>query len=272
MSEDTEVLVGAAWQDLAAGRWPQARATFERVLEREQVAEALHGLAEALLWLGETDAAVQHYERAHASFRRRPDPALAGLCALALYFAHRVSLGNAAASRGWLGRLARLVDEHDLGPLKGWVALAHDREGAAAAGELAREALALARAAGDVDLELCALSQLGAVLVERGRVEEGVAPLDEALTASLAGEATSLDTVVLTSCLMIQCCSQRRTSSAPPNGCGCRTSSRRATGCRTSTRRAGCTSAACSPPPAAGRPPTASSGVRCTARARVSRG
>lgn len=67
---------------------------------------------------------MQHYERAYASFRRRPDPALAGLCALALYFAHRVSLGNVAASRGWLGRLARLVDEHDLGPLRGWVALA----------------------------------------------------------------------------------------------------------------------------------------------------
>src|SRR5947207_1997144 len=72
---------------------------------------------------------------------------------------------------------------------------------------LAREALEAARAAGDADLELCALSQVGAALVMRGRVDEGVALLDEALAASLGGEGRSLDTVVYTSCSMITSCS-----------------------------------------------------------------
>ena len=40
-----------------------------------------------------------------------------------LFFLHRVSLGNVAASRGWLGRLERLVEAHDLEPLRGWAVL-----------------------------------------------------------------------------------------------------------------------------------------------------
>lgn len=195
---------------MESGDWLGARRSFEAVLAREEVPEALLGLGDALWWLGETDLAVRLTERAYAAFRRRPDPATAAFAAIGLYFVYRISLGNVAASRGWLGRAASLVEEFGLTPLYGWILLvrAHDTSDAAAAAAWAREARELARSSDDADLELCATSELGAALVEMGMVDEGVALLDEAMAGSLAGEGGRLDTVVYTSCSMITSCTQ----------------------------------------------------------------
>lgn len=192
---------------LAAGDWATARAAFEAAGES---AEALSGLGTALMWLGETDAAVRTREQAYAAFCRRPDRVQAAITALSLYFLFRSSLGNVAASRGWLARAARLADELGLPPLTGWVVLAraHDSDDPQAAERFAREACEAARATGDRDLDLCALSQLGIALVDLGRVEEGAALLDEAMAASLAGEGDQLQTVAYTSCNMIMACSR----------------------------------------------------------------
>jgi DNA-binding CsgD family transcriptional regulator len=197
---------------LEAGGWEAAREAFAAALEREESPEAQYGLGEALLWLGETDETVRLDERAYAGFRRRPDPVNAAIAAMNLFFLHRVSLGNVAASRGWLGRMERLVEAHDLEPLRGWAVLlrAVDRgEADPPAGEaLARRALEAAREGGDVDLELCALAQVGALAVEAGRLEEGFALLDEAMAGALGGEGRRLDTILITSCTMISCCSR----------------------------------------------------------------
>ncbi len=174
------------------------------------MAEAHAGLADVLWWQGETDAAIEHGERAYAAFRRRPDPLLAAQAAIGLYFLYRISLGNTAAARGWLGRLNRLVDEADLVPLSGWVLLlrAHDSDDGVASQEWAQQAIELARRFADPDLELCALSQLGAALVECGRLADGGALLDEAMAAALGGECRRLNTVVYASCNMISSCSR----------------------------------------------------------------
>src|SRR5699024_11103920 len=123
---------------------------------------------------------------------------------------YRVNLGNAAAARGWLGRAARLVEEHALAPLEGWVLLlrAHASADPAAAERWTGEARELARRFGDADLELCALSQRGASLVQLGRLEDGMALLDEAMAASLGGECDDPRMVVYTSCNLISACSE----------------------------------------------------------------
>ena len=210
MAVDAEGLLAEGREALEAGDWATARSSFEAALEHEEVPEALAGLGDALWWLGETDAAVHCEERAYAIFRRRPDPVQATFAAIALYFLHRVSLGNTAASRGWLGRVARLVEESGLAPLDGWVLLlrAHDTDDPAEEEAWARWACELARRFADADLELCALSQLGASLVQTGRLEEGVALLDEAMAGSLAGEGERLQTVVYACCNTISSCSQ----------------------------------------------------------------
>lgn len=210
VTSDVPERLAAAARAMKAGDWSAAKHAFETVLEQHESPEALAGLGDALWWLGETENAIRHQERAYAAFRRRSDPARAGLAAIALYFLFRVSLGNTAASRGWLGRAARLVDDSHLERLTGWIMLlrAHDTDDPSAAEVWARQAGEMALRFDDPDLELCALSQVGAALVQMGRVVEGEALLDEAMAASLGGEGERLETVVYTSCNMISACSE----------------------------------------------------------------
>ena len=207
------MLLARAQQAIEAGDWSAARAAFEAVLEYEASGEVLFGLGVALWWLGETEGSLRRWERAYAAFRHRSDPEQAVLAAFYLSLAYRMSLGNHARARGWLGRAASLVEEFDLGPMNGWVlvgrAYVATDTGHPQAGEgYAREAREIAREAGDADLELCAISELGAALVELGRGEEGVALLDEAMAGALAGEGGDLDTIVLISCRTITSCSR----------------------------------------------------------------
>jgi DNA-binding NarL/FixJ family response regulator len=176
----------------------------------ERSAPALAGLAEALWWLGETEEAVRCHAEAYALFRAGHADAPAAMTAIALYLLHRSSLGHLAVARGWLERASRIVDAAGLEPLRGWVLLcrAHAAVDPDEAADLARAARECAVAVGDPDLELCALSQRGAALVEQGSVDEGTALLDEAMVAALAGEGNRLNTVVFTGCNLISSCAQ----------------------------------------------------------------
>jgi DNA-binding CsgD family transcriptional regulator len=125
-----------------------------------------------------------------------------------LSITYRAAFGNYAASRGWLARADRLLQGPGPGPLQGWLSLTrgYDSDDPYLAEKHAVEALEFAQQSEDLDLELCALSQLGAALVDQGRVEEGLARLDEAMAGSLGGERSTLDTVVFTACHMLIAC------------------------------------------------------------------
>jgi DNA-binding CsgD family transcriptional regulator len=201
-------MVKAGDEALKAGEWLAASESFRAALDERETAEALFGLAEALWWLGEIHESAAYRERAYAEFRRRPDPVQAAECALVLCIHYRANLGNAAASGGWLARATRIVEEFELDEMRGWLLLLRAADaGTPVEGEsLAREARELARGSGDLDLELCALAEVGAALVKQGKVGEGLEALDEAMAGSLGGEGGSLDTVVYTSCNMISSC------------------------------------------------------------------
>ena len=162
----------------------------------------------ALWWLGETGASVAHTERAYAGFRRAGDAVPAALAAISLCVTWVSNFDNHAAASGWLARAERVMADADPNPLRGWLWLLRgyldpDPEHAQ---ELYRRALELARTTGDVDLELCALGDLGLTLVTVGRAEEGLALIDEAMAGTLGGERNSLDTVAITCCDMLIAC------------------------------------------------------------------
>jgi tetratricopeptide (TPR) repeat protein len=204
--------IEAGQQALERGAWEEARSAFERVLstndegapERsppEGSAEIVSGLAEALWWLGEIRESLECWERAYLGFRTRSDPAQAASVAIQLGVLYDANFGNHAAAAGWVARAARLVDEHALEPLRGWVLMAR-ATGAADSGQheaLARQAHQLARTSVDRHLELCALTQIGVALIDQGRLTEGMTFHDEAMAGALAGEG-ELDTVVFTTC------------------------------------------------------------------------
>jgi DNA-binding CsgD family transcriptional regulator len=193
---------------LGAGRWEEARAAFAAALAERETPEALEGMGIALWWLGETRASVAHTERAYAGFRRAGDAVSAAVAAMSLCVTWISNFDNHAAAGGWLARAERMMRDADPNPLQGWLWLmrAYLDPDPARAQELYQRALELARASGDVDLELCALGDLGLTLVTVGRAEEGLALLDEAMAGTLGGERNRLDTVAITCCDMLIAC------------------------------------------------------------------
>ena len=210
MTKVREALVGAGNRALEAGQWSQARDSFRAALDLGETAEALNGLGEALWWLGETHDSVGYRERAYAKFRRRPDPVQAATIALGLCVHYQANIGNPAASAGWLARAKRLVDEFGLDDFRGWLLLieAGLADDPVRGEKLARQTREFAGRSADLDLELCALAQIGSCLIMQGRVEEGLPFLDEAMAGSLGGEGSNFETVVFTSCNMIESCTR----------------------------------------------------------------
>jgi DNA-binding NarL/FixJ family response regulator len=193
---------------LDAGRWAEAKAAFEAALAETETAEGAFGLAAALWWLGENHACVERCTRAYALFRRCGDDESAARAAVWLGITYKSNFANFTAANGWLGRADRLLKPLRPGVGHGWlcVARAYRMTDLNTAEELTTRALEVARTAGDVDLELTALAQLGHVRVGAGDAAGGFALLDEAVAAALGGERSTLDTVVYTCCDMLNAC------------------------------------------------------------------
>jgi DNA-binding CsgD family transcriptional regulator len=193
---------------LVAGEWETARAAFADVVGVSDDPEALDGLGRALWWLRDPRGAVVHRERAYAGFRRAGDLHRAARIALWLSREYALVWGNRAAANGWLARGERLLASVAPGSDQGWLELARaDRasDPEAAAGHV-RAALEIAASAGDTELELQSLAQLGLVEVSAGRIEEGMTRLDEAMAAITSGEPSSLETFADVCCTLLQAC------------------------------------------------------------------
>lgn len=193
---------------LAEGRWSDARTAFEAALVGGETAEACFGLAMGLWWLGENHACVQRCSRAYALFQEAGDVQGAAQCAVWLAITYKSNFANFAAASGWLRRAERLLEPLPPGPLHGWlcVARAYRMTDLDTAEDLTVRALDAAQTSGDVDLQLVALAQLGHIRVGKGDASGGFGLLDEAMAAALAGERSTLDTVVYTCCDMLNAC------------------------------------------------------------------
>lgn len=122
-------------------------------------------------------------------------------------------LGNRVAARAWFARAERLLA--DLGPCleEGWVAVA--RTGCCLpdpADLLGRAELALARAKefGDVNLEAKGRADGGLALVQLGRVEEGMAWLDEAMALVTGNLVSDLSAAGSICCSLFSACQVTR--------------------------------------------------------------
>ena len=206
------MLSGAAlargYEALAVGNWSEARAAFEEAVSTAESPEALDGLGRSLWWLREGREAVVCRERAYSGFRRNGELGRAARIALWLSREYALVFGNDAAARGWLARAERLLRDVAPGAEQGWIDLARSegsREPSEAATH-AEAALDTALLAGDPDLELRALAQLGFSRVSAGEVDEGLAQLDEAMAAATSGEPASLETFADICCTMMLAC------------------------------------------------------------------
>ena len=207
-SPAADELVRLGREALAAADWERARALFEQAAELGETAEVFDGLAEALLFGGQHDRAIELKERAFAEYERRGLRAEASELARWLAFLHASVHGNVAAANGWMARAESLLEGVPECVAHGWLMLdrapwtsdASERE------RLAAGAIEIAARFGDRSLEFGAMALLGDAYVAAGRITEGMTLLDQVMAAVAAGEVRGVGTVGEIYCRLLSAC------------------------------------------------------------------
>ena len=169
-------------------------------------------LATSAYMLGRDEAYVSVLERAHHAYLDAGEAALAVRCAfwICVHFAHRGEMGPAT---GWLGRAQRLIERESADSIeRGYlllpVVLRHMAGGDwEAANATAADAARTGERFGEADLLSLAVQAQGRALIKQGRIEEGLALLDEAMVAVTAGELSPIATG-LVYCAVIAVCQE----------------------------------------------------------------
>jgi ATP/maltotriose-dependent transcriptional regulator MalT len=188
--------------------WESARSAYAAALSAGASADARDGLAQAQWFLGRVREAIASREQAFEELVRAGRCSEAARCAA--WVAHQHVLGgHVSAARGWLARSERAVADVPLCAGHGWVAVERARQAATVADQAAAAARALevARATGDADLEVLAISLLGRAEVRAGRREPGLRLLEEAMAAATGGPASDVHTLGEAYCNLVLGCS-----------------------------------------------------------------
>jgi len=192
--------------------WLDAHDAYARAeLETALGAEDLERYGVGLLMLGRDDEANAVHERAYHRYLERGEPVQAARAAalIGMNFASRGAVGPAS---GWFASGQRLVDQlpaetaahgYLLLPRVFHSETAEEFEQAAA---VAGEAAAIGQRHGDRDLFALALHAQGHMLVEAGRLDDGLALLDEAMVAVTSGVELTPFVVGIVYCGVILAC------------------------------------------------------------------
>src|SRR5687768_10354304 len=191
-------LLGRARKSFEQHTWAESYRLFEAV-DREAPLEPedLERLATAAYLVGREDESEAFWERAHRAFLERGDRegAARSACWLAVGLQLR---GAIAPASGWFARAQHILDEGQIEcVVRGYLlipsAIQRVVQGDPAAGDaLFSQAAEIARRYGNRDLACKAAQGRGRALIRLGRVPEGVALLDEAMVAVIAGDVSPM--------------------------------------------------------------------------------
>jgi DNA-binding CsgD family transcriptional regulator len=178
--------------------WSEAH-RFLRAADREGSLEPedLERVATAAYLMGRDDESEAFRSRAHQAFGNRGDHEGAARCAGWLAFG-LFQRGAVAQASGWLARAARILDEAQLDcVVRGYLlipsAIRSIVQGDAAGGYAAfSQAAEIASRFDDPDLASLARHGRGRALIQLGNIAEGVALLDEAMVAVIAGDVAPI--------------------------------------------------------------------------------
>ena len=191
LEEARKALDRHAWADaLTLLRQADAAKTLD--------AEGLEMLADAAWWMAEPDESLAARERAHVAF------AAAGKTRRAAAVALRLGQDNGnkrafAAAGAWLERAGKLLEGDEDCVEYGYllfvqIAVGHAEMGLDPTVAIARRAADLGKRFGDRDLQAYAAMGEGLTRIAYGDVAEGLARLDTATVAAVAGELTVFTT------------------------------------------------------------------------------
>jgi class 3 adenylate cyclase len=157
-------------------------------------------LAESAWFAGDPDAAIEARQRAHSGYLKQGDKCHAAEMALQLALDHFERL-ETAIGNGWLGRAKRLLEQTpDECAAHGWQAVSLGYLAHRMAGD-AEEAFRQAKLAQEIGerlaipaIQALALQLQGYALVSMGRIDDGLALVDESTVAALSGELDPMTT------------------------------------------------------------------------------
>jgi class 3 adenylate cyclase len=173
-------------------------------------AEDLEGLAEAAWWSGQLAAVIDARERAYRAYTETGRLRRAGYVAVMLvrdYFSKR----DSAVAGAWLSRAERLLESDEDSPEKAWlfrtksvIAIEGQREFAQGL-DYALMTMEIAGRVKDRDLLALGLHDQGRALLALGRAKEGMALMDEATVAAVAGELSPWATAAIYCNMIMEC-------------------------------------------------------------------
>ena len=200
-----------AREAVSHGRWTQAHEAFVAADPAGLTARDLVDYAESAWWTGRPEEALGLRERAYAALVDAGDRGRAGRMAVLIAWDH-AARGVMAVYHGWMARAERLLaDEHGsadyayLVTVRGFTNMELGNVAEALPDlELGEE---LGTRYGDRDVQAIARVARGRVLVGAGRVDEGLALLDEVSASAVSGELQPFE-AGLVYCVTISACQE----------------------------------------------------------------
>lgn len=186
-------LLEQAREAYANSRWAEAYEQFRTVNEAEGlVDDDLAAFADSAWWLGRNDESLALSEQAYRRYAAAEDVRRAARMAIEIGYLWFVR-GEETVGSGWVSRAIRLLDGAPECAEHGYLlylqtAEAIEQGSFEAAIDVARRIQALADRHRDRTLYAIGLVAEGIAVVKQGRVDDGLAVLDEAMLAVRVGE------------------------------------------------------------------------------------
>jgi DNA-binding CsgD family transcriptional regulator len=193
------------------GSWAEAYEELRALDPARMEPRDLEALADACWWLSRSDEGIATRQRAYAGYMTAGEHLGAAWCAGRLCIEHFLR-GEPALAAGWLMRAQRLLLDQPERVQHGYLAmveanLSRARGDTGEAVARAERATQIGLRFGDPDLVAMGVNLKGQALIDAGRVAEGLALLDEAMTSVVAGELGPFYTGVVY-CQVIEACLQ----------------------------------------------------------------
>ncbi|MDP9298973.1 MAG: LuxR C-terminal-related transcriptional regulator [Actinomycetota bacterium] len=206
---DQVAVIDRAREAVGREAWAEAYRELSSLDPSSLGAEDSEGLADAAWWLSHLDESITARQRAYSVYAAEGRDPQAASVAVRLCFQH-FDRGEPAVGMGWLMHAERHLRDQPECVQHGFLALCRgavtheggDLDGARA---LAEEATRIGQRFGDREVIALGIHAQGRVLISAGRVTEGVALLDEAMTSVVAGELGQFYTGVIY-CSVLEAC------------------------------------------------------------------
>lgn len=192
MSDAAEALE-AARDAFGRQNWAVAFESFQAARHLGDLsADDWFTLADSAWWLGEIDASLEAWERAHHRYLKAGQFRQAAMSAM-FVAAHSMERGDEAAGSGWMSRMDRLLRDEPEGRKHGYPLYfemfqamgSGDLEGAIASAQRMQR---IGRRFDDPNLVAVGLVGEGRAMIKQGRVSDGMALLDDSMLAALSDE------------------------------------------------------------------------------------